>query len=342
MVGGVKTAEFWHREEGGFARCDLCPHRCRIAEGKTGLCRVRRLESGELKAVGYGLVSSAAMDPIEKKPLYHFCPGTMIFSVGGWGCNFACRFCQNWTISQRAEESGRRYGPRDIVAAAQREGSSAIAYTYNEPLVGLEFVRDCAALAAEQGLANVLVTNGYVLPEAAAAVLPFVQALNLDIKSMDEGLYREQCHGSLKPVLDFACQARAAGCHVEITNLVIPGLNDDDSGFAALAAWMAEHLGAAAPLHLSAYRPEFRMQIPPTPAATLDRARGICRKHLQYVYVGNVVTGSGQNTECPGCSATLVARSGYATRVVGIRDGACARCGRRADLVVPPGRPQKS
>jgi pyruvate formate lyase activating enzyme len=335
MLGRMKTAEFWHKAEGGRVRCDLCPHRCSIAEGKAGRCRVRRVEGGALLAAGYGLVSSAHMDPIEKKPLYHFAPGSMIFSVGGWGCNLSCVFCQNWTISQQGTEGegAPRHEPRQIVEAARRAGSGGIAYTYNEPLVGFEFVRDCARLAADAGLFNALVTNGYALPEPAAALLPLVQALNIDIKSMDDGFYRRHCGGSLQPVLDFAGQARAASCHVEITNLVIPGLNDGDAGFESLAGWMAEHLGEGAPLHLSAYRPEYRMTIPPTPAGTLERAREICRRKLRYVYVGNVLTADGQDTECPGCGATLIARRGYDTRVSGIRDGRCDKCGRPADVV---------
>jgi len=337
----VKTARFWHAE-GDKARCDLCPHRCLIAEGRTGLCGVRARRGGSLAAEGYGLVSSVNLDPIEKKPLYHFMPGEAILSIGGWGCNFACAFCQNWSISQRVENGGSRYAPEEIVAAAPARGSRGIAYTYNEPLVNAEFVLDCAVRAAEAGLANVLVTNGYVLPEPASELLPLTDALNIDVKSMDDAFYRRHCRGGLQPVLDFAVQAAGAGCHVEITNLVIPGLNDDAQGLEALARWVAEHLGRGAPLHFSAYRPMYKMRAPATPADALERAREIGRRWLDYVYIGNVVSAEGRDTLCPGCGAVLVSRRGYAGEMRGVRNGVCAACGRAADVITSLRRPRPS
>ena len=320
-------------EGGQRIRCDLCPHHCVMKEGETGICRVRGVRGGELQALSYGQVSSAAVDPIEKKPLYHFHPGRSIFSVGGWGCNFRCEFCQNWTISQQADLDGRAYTPERVVAEARASGSVGIAYTYNEPLVGFEFVRDCARLAREGGLPNVLVTNGYVCREPAADLLPLVDALNIDIKGMDEDFYHRLCHGRLNPVLDFCRQSRAAGCHVEITNLMIPNLNDGESQVRALARWIRHELGAATPLHLSAYHPEYRLDAPPTPVATLRRAYAICREDLQYVYMGNVRGAEGQDTHCPGCEALLISRAGYATAIRGLKDGRCAACGRKADIV---------
>lgn len=330
----MKMAKFWHKVEQGKVQCELCPHSCTIAEGRTGLCRVREAEGGELKVLGYGLLSSVNVDPIEKKPLYHFHPGTDIFSVGGWGCNFACVFCQNWTISQQVITGSQRYSPENVVAkASAAESIIGIAYTYNEPLVAFEFVQDCAELAKSRGLVNVLVTNGYIRPEPAAELLPLIDALNIDIKSMDDAFYRKHCRGSLKPVQDFAMQAREAGCHVEVTNLIIPGLNDENSQIEALAKWVRGNLGKATPLHLSAYHPQYKMKIPATPPELLERAYRICKEELLYVYLGNVWTKTGRDTECPECGAVLITRRGYATEVRGMQNGACEKCGRAIEIV---------
>jgi len=295
---------------------------------------VRVAEGGGIKAAGYGVMSSVSMDPIEKKPLYHFLPGSTIFSVGGWGCNLRCVFCQNWSISQQFEAGGTRYSPETVIGKAQASGSTGIAYTYNEPLVGYEFVYDCAGLADELGLANVLVTNGYIEQQPAAELLPMISAMNIDIKSIDDAFYRKQCRGSLDPVLRFARQAKAAGCHVELTNLLIPGLNDDIGAIERLAAWIRQHLGESTPLHLSAYHPDYKLDTPATPIPTLERAYESCRESLLYVYLGNVFAGSvGSDTECPGCGATLVSRRGYTAVLTELADGLCAQCGRPADII---------
>lgn len=326
-------ASYWHSSEEHGAECDLCPHRCRISEGATGMCRVRQLEGGELRAVGYGLVSSMNLDPIEKKPLYHFCPGTDIFSVGGWGCNFRCSFCQNWTISQQVVDKGHRISPEGLVAEAKACNSPGIAYTYNEPLVGFEFVRDCATVARSSGLHNVLVTNGYLNAQPAAALLPLIDAVNVDVKSMDDLFYRDHCGGSLAPVLDFAAAARSSDCHVEITNLVIPGLNDTDSHFSSLADWIADALGDTTPLHLSAYRPQYKLDVSATPVESLERAHDLCSTTLKYVYLGNVSSHYGRNTICPECGNTLIDRSGYRGSTVGLDGRSCSECGSPADIV---------
>ncbi len=330
----MRPAEYWHSIDGGHVQCDLCPHRCRLGEGKTGLCRVRTAAGGKLNAAAYGLLSSAHIDPIEKKPLYHFRPGSSIFSVGGWGCNFACAFCQNWSISQDVDAGARTCTPEQVVREAVRSGCGSVAYTYNEPLVGFEFVRDCSALARREGLANVLVTNGFVEPAPASELLPLTAALNVDIKSIDEAFYVRHCRGRLAPVLAFCRQAADAGCRLEITNLIIPTLNDAPEQIERLAKWVADRLGDLTPLHLSAYRPEYRMSVPPTPPDALESAWAICRRHLRYVYVGNVRTHDGQDTLCPGCGAVLIRRRGYATELAGLSGGgACSACGRAADVV---------
>jgi pyruvate formate lyase activating enzyme len=304
-----------------------------MAEGRDGRCRVRGVRQGELVALGYGAVSSLQVDPIEKKPLYHYYPGRPIFSVGGWGCNMACSFCQNWTISQHGVSGGRAHTPEAVVDAAG--DSIGIAYTYNEPLVAYEFVADTALLARERGLKNILVTNGHINPDPAAELLPLVDALNIDIKSMNPDFYTKHCGADLAAVLSFAVQAHAAGCHVELTNLVIPTLNSDDDDFRRLAGWVCEALSSDVPLHLSAYRPCYEMDLPATPRQMLERAWEICSESLDYVYLGNVLADRGSDTQCPGCDAVLIQRSGFRARVSGIADGCCTACGRRADVVSP-------
>jgi pyruvate formate lyase activating enzyme len=290
------------------------------------------VSGGRLVAAAYGQLSSTAVDPIEKKPLYHFRPGSSIFSVGGWGCNLRCQFCQNWQIAQNPCRAERFVAPRDLIADVQRSGCGALAYTYNEPLVGYEYVYDCARLAEAAGIANVLVTNGFANIGPVRDLLPHIAAINLDIKSMDDEFYRTACGGRLAPVLAFAREAVAQGCHLEITNLVIPGLNDAPEAIDALAVWIAATLGAHTPLHLSAYRPMYRMERPATPVATLLDAHRTASEHLAYVYLGNVNGETGRDTYCPACGNCLVSRAGYAGRCIGLREGLCAACGRKADI----------
>ena len=327
----MQTAKFWEKIDAARVRCHLCPHECVIADGKTGLCGIRKAENGELQAAGYGLLSSVNIDPIEKKPLYHFYPGTEIFSIGGWGCNFACAFCQNWTISQQVMLDSQRYSPDEVINKAIRANSTGIAYTYNEPLIAYEFVSDCARIAKQKGLANVLVTNGYINSGPANELLPLIDALNIDIKSMEDAFYRKQCRGTLKPVLDFTVQAVKAGCHVEVTNLLIPGLNDSDEVIEALAKWMKDNAGRAVPLHLSAYHPQYKLTNPPTSLELLKRAYDICKKELSYVYIGNVITSTGRDTLCLKCGSVLLERRGYDTRMRGITNSACGKCGERLE-----------
>ncbi len=330
----MHPALYWQRTEGEAIQCELCPRGCILrGEGARGACHTRAVQGGGLVALGYGRLASAAVDPIEKKPLYHFNPGGRIFSIGGWGCNFACPFCQNWTISQQFDDAAEAVTPDEVAAAFRKGGSIGIAYTYNEPLINMEFVRACAERVKAAGGVNVLVTNGYVRPGPAADVLPLIAALNIDVKSMDDAFYRRQCRGTLAPVLAFVLQALAAGCLVELTNLVIPGLNDSDADLQTLARWIRTEAGRGVPLHLSAYRPQYKMNAPPTPVATLSRAYDICAAELDYVYLGNVAGSVGQDTLCPGCRAVLIARDGYSTRRVGLNGGVCARCGRPADVV---------
>lgn len=318
--------------------CLLCPHHCRVKEGMDGRCHSRGVRQGVLCALGYGKISSAHEDPMEKKPLYHFLPGTSIFSLGGWGCNLRCIFCQNWTISQKSiEAAGDTVTPSDVIKAAQKYQSRSIAYTYNEPLINIEFVAECAVLARRSGLANVLVTNGFIEESPARDILPFIDALNVDIKSMEDDFYRKHCGGELAPVLNFCVLAHQTGCHVEITNLVIPGLNDAPDLFDRLAGWISREMDRSVPLHLSAYHPDYKLSNPPTPATTLIDAARRCKKQLDFVYIGNVGTTEGQNTVCPHCAEEWIRRRGYGVQIVGIHEGHCRGCGMVSGVVVAEG-----
>ena len=335
----MKEALFYDKTDDGRVNCRLCPHNCAgIAEGRTGLCRVRRNEGGRLVSLIYGQVASAHVDPIEKKPLYHFHPGSDILSIGTWGCNFHCEWCQNWEISQQSVPT-ETMPPERIAQRAGEGGSIGVAYTYNEPSIWFEYVLECAAAVRDAGKVNVLVTNGFINPEPAARWLPLIDALNVDVKGMDDALYRKHAGGRLQPVLDACVQARKSS-HVEITNLVIPTLNDSDDHFHRLGKWMSGYLGRETPLHLSAYFPRYRMKVDATPTGTLERACGICSQYLDYVYTGNAWTPAGRDTRCKTCGATLVSRSGYRVEVQELNGPKCARCGGPSDVVANASRPK--
>ncbi len=332
MTTEAHEALYYEKLDDDRVRCHLCPHECTIGPGKAGLCRQRANEGGTLVSAIYGRVTSAGMDPIEKKPLYHFHPGKPILSVGTNGCNFACLHCQNWSISQE-DAPTRALSPPDAVELAAENGSFGIAYTYNEPLIWYEFVLDTSKLAHERGLKNVLVTNGFIQPEPFAELLPFIDALNIDIKSIREEFYREICRGRLGPVLETAKAAKQAA-HVEVTNLIIPTHNDSERDLTDLADWVRDNLGADTPAHLSAYTPRYKLNAPPTSTETLERAYEIFAERLQYVYLGNVVADKGSDTDCPKCGAMLIQRRGYSTQVVGLDGAKCAKCGTELNVVI--------
>ncbi|MBU4304436.1 MAG: AmmeMemoRadiSam system radical SAM enzyme [Candidatus Omnitrophica bacterium] len=268
-------------------QCELCPKNCIIKNNNTGYCRSRKNVEGKLYSLIYGKTTGIALDPIEKKPLYHFHPGEMILSLGTRGCNFGCIFCQNWHISQDPDAYLDAVSPEQIISEALRLHSFGVAYTYNEPFIWYEFVLDTAQLAKKHGLANVLVSNGYVNPEPLEKLLPFIGAMNIDLKSMDDDFYKKICKGTLYPVLETIKRAKDA-CHVELTNLVIPTLNDSDEHFERLTDWVFDNTGADTPLHFSRYFPCYELNLPPTPKETLQRAYNIARKKLNFVYLGNV------------------------------------------------------
>ncbi|RJP27249.1 MAG: AmmeMemoRadiSam system radical SAM enzyme [Actinobacteria bacterium] len=328
----MKEALYYEKLEGGKVHCLLCPQDCRIAEGKRGLCGVRRNSGGILYSEIYNRAMARGMDPIEKKPLYHFHPGALIYSLGTRGCNQSCDFCQNWHMLQ-PDASTAEITSRQAVDEALAEGSMGLAYTYNEPTIWYEFVLECSQAAREAGLANVLVTNGSINAEPFAQLAPFIDAMNIDVKSMDPEFYRKICSSQLEPVLATCRAAKAAGIHVEITNLVIPTLNDSDERFGELVDFVAG-LGPEVPLHFSAYFPSYKMTIEPTPLDSLLRAQEIARRKLYYVYLGNVAARDGSDTHCPQCDNLLIARRGYRTSIAGIKDGKCDNCGRKADVVL--------
>ncbi|MDR1971180.1 MAG: AmmeMemoRadiSam system radical SAM enzyme [Treponema sp.] len=317
------------REIAGALRCSLCPHRCRIPPGGRGLCGVRENAGGSLKLPYAAYVTAAAWDPIEKKPLYHFRPGVWIFSLGFAGCNLRCPFCQNWQISQlrgRGRPQGRELQPEEALVLAEAEPPSGaaggntpsatakqIAYTYSEPLIHFEYLKTCMELAHCRGIANVLVSNGCIEIEKAREILPLVDAANIDLKCFSEKTYRDILGGNLETVLEFIRAARGCGVCLELTTLVVPGLNDSDAELDRCAEFIAgleADGGRPLPWHLSAYHPGYRWEAPPTDPAALLRAAARARKSLPFVYPGNI-PGEENDTACPHCGAVLIRRRGY-------------------------------
>jgi pyruvate formate lyase activating enzyme len=331
----MKTARFWRAEADGAVRCDLCPHRCRIAGGGRGRCGVRVNRGGVLMSEPWGTPAAICVDPIEKKPLFHFLPGSRVLSLGTLGCNLSCRFCQNWSLSHpdgSRRPEGKAVLPEAVAALALREGVPSVAATYNEPAVWAEYAMDIADACHAQGVRMVAVTSGYFAAEARGEFFGRMDAANVDLKSMRDEFYRELCGARLAPVLETLAYIRAeTACWLEVTTLVIPGWNDSDAELDALTSWVAGHLGEETPLHLSAFHPDGRMhEVPATPAATLRRARERARANgLRHVYVGNVSGAADWTaTRCAACGAELVAREGYEAARTGMdEDGRCRSCG---------------
>ncbi len=329
---GLKEALFWEPTEGGRLLCLLCPHGCRIAEGHTGLCQVRQNVGSVLRTLNYNRLAAAHLDPIEKKPLFHFHPGSWILSLGTVGCNLACTFCQNWQISQVIAGT-RTMLPEQAVQMAKAEPTNiGIAYTYNEPFMWYEFVLETAEMAKAEGLVNVMVTNGFVQEAPLRRLLPSLDAMNVDIKSMRDDFYRQLCRARAEPPRRTVEVAKAEGCHIEITNLVIPNWNDSDEDLRALVDWAAS-VDPNMPLHFSRYHPDYKLAEPPTPSATLLRARELAREKLNYVYVGNVSLDDAENTVCPNCKQTVIERRGFEVSQLRVREGRCEYCGAEVPVV---------
>ncbi|MBN2491232.1 MAG: AmmeMemoRadiSam system radical SAM enzyme [Planctomycetes bacterium] len=320
-------------------QCELCPKNCRIASGQSGECLIRVNIEGRLTAVTYGHPCAVHVDPVEKKPLFHFLPATSILSLATVGCNLHCKNCQNWEISQENPENApaSHLLPDAVVALARRYRCPSIAYTYTEPVVFFEYTYDTCVKGREAGLRNVLVTAGYINPAPAEKLYRVVDAANIDLKAMSDSFYRDVCGGTLAPVLNTLVLARSLGVLVEVTNLVIPTLNDSDRDLRALARWVAENLGRETPLHFSRFIPHHRMQnLPTTPAATLDRARAIAvAEGLPFVYIGNIHRPAGSNTCCPSCGKRLVERVGYRVLEMRVKSGRCPDCGQTIHGIWP-------
>lgn len=325
-------------------RCGVCAHRCLVRPGRQGICGVRENHDGLLYATAYGNVVAAALDPIEKKPLYHVAPGSTAWSIATPGCPFHCSFCQNWEIAQGPRLGlalpSRPMAPEAVLRAALDHGADAIAYTYVEPTVFLEYALDVGRLARAAGLRNVWITDGYATPEAVGLLATFVDAANVDLKAFDERFYHRLCGARLAPVLEAIVALRAAGVWLEITTLVIPGHNDSPDELHALTAWVVEHLGPETPWHVSRFHPDFRLRdVPPTPASTLSRAAAIGREEgLKHVYIGNAPDLASEDTACAGCGAVVIERRGYRARSLLSRAGACPRCGRPLAGIALEGR----
>jgi pyruvate formate lyase activating enzyme len=339
MAERAHEAMFWSKAEGGAVDCFLCGHRCRIAEGKTGVCRVRRNRAGTLYSLVYGRLIAEHMDPIEKKPLYHFLPGSLSYSIAAPGCNFRCAFCQNWQISQvdaaPAFESLGYAEPERVVGSAVAAGALSVSYTYTEPTIFMEFALDCARLAHREGLKNVFVTNGFQSPEAVRAMGGLIDAANVDLKGFTDEFYRRQCGGRLQPVLDAIAAMHAAGIHVEVTTLVVPGRNDDEEQLGGIARFLAG-LSPDIAWHISRFHPDYKETgLPPTPLEAMRRAEAAGRQAgLHYVYLGNVMLNDGQDTKCPACGEVLVRRRGFARPGVYVHEPRCPACGRPVPLVL--------
>ncbi|MEN3185395.1 MAG: AmmeMemoRadiSam system radical SAM enzyme [Atribacterota bacterium] len=324
----MRKARFWERiEKTNQVQCLLCPHHCLLAEDQVGICRVRQNQGGILYAQTYGKIAALALDPVEKKPLYHFYPGSNILSIGSVGCNLRCIFCQNWHISQASFQDFplQDVSGEELVGMAINKGSVGIAYTYNEPLVSWEFVYDTAFLAREKKIKNVLVTNGYIEKEPLQELLPLIDAANIDLKSMDEIFYQRYCGGKLSVVLSTIEMAFHAGVHVEITNLLVPSLNDQLELVERLVDWIAR-LSPSIPLHFSRCFPAYRFDSPPTSLSVLERAFAVAKRKLHFVYLGNVHDTERSSTFCPSCGRLLVKRSGYQVNVVGLKGKRCQFC----------------
>ena len=338
ITRGRHEAALWKPAAGGAVDCFLCAHRCHIAPAKRGICRVRENVDGRLATLVYGRVIAHHVDPIEKKPLYHFLPGTRSYSIAAAGCNFQCGFCQNWQISQYPRKAdgeipGQETTPEDLVAAAQQARCESISYTYTEPTIFFEYARDTGVLARQAGLRNVFVTNGFMTPEAIAETAGWLDAANVDLKAWRDDFYRKLCKGRLEPVKESIRRLYDAGVHVEVTTLLVTGQNDTAEDLKGIAGFLAS-ISRDLVWHVSRYHPDFEMtEPPPTPLETLELALGIGRQAgLRYVYAGNV--GGHSDTVCPSCGEAVVRRVGLTVLSTNLRGAACGKCGAEMPIVV--------
>jgi pyruvate formate lyase activating enzyme len=332
-----KEAMLYEKLADEKVHCYLCPHHCKIAESKLGICGVRQNLGGTLYTLVYGEIIASHVDPIEKKPLYHFLPGSTSFSIATIGCNFRCGFCQNWQISQASKREvalsgAEKVTPEDVVRAAERSRSKSISYTYTEPTIFFELAYDTAKLAKEAGLYNNFVTNGYMTKEALETIRPYLDAANVDLKSFREDFYRRLCSAHLEPVIETIRRMHELGVWIEVTTLVIPGQNDSEEELADIARFLAD-VGKEIPWHLSRFHPDYKLtDADSTPVETLRKAREVGKQHgLRYIYLGNVLEGN--DTHCYNCGETIIRRGYMDTRKVSLKNGICPSCGTPIDGV---------
>lgn len=320
----------WKEGRTMSAQCEICPRGCVLEEGEAGNCRARKNIGGKITLTTYGFPCAVHVDPVEKKPMFHFLPGTTSFSIATAGCNLHCRNCQNWEISQAKPEDVPAYDlpPDKVVAKALEHKCASIAYTYTDPVIFYEYARDCSIKAREKGLKNILVTAGYINQKPLKEICKVTDGANIDLKAYSDKFYRDVCKGTLKPVLDALVTSKKCGVEVEVTNLVLPTLNDSDDDFKNLSKWVKENMGAETPLHFSKFHPDYLMKnLPPTPGETLFKAREIAKSEgLKNVYIGNLASSDGENTYCPECGKLLIKRTGFSIDMNEIKAGHCPKC----------------
>jgi pyruvate formate lyase activating enzyme len=328
----TKLSPYFTSLDGGEIQCELCPHRCRVAKGKRGICRVRENRDGKYYSLVYGNPCAVHLDPIEKKPLFHVLPGTTSFSLATAGCNFHCKFCQNWEISQAAPEDLYSYEvpPELMVNRAKEIGARSVAYTYAEPTIFYEYMIDIGALVKKSGLLNVYHSNGFINPGPLKNLCKVLDAANIDLKGFSDNFYQELCSGNLAPVLETLKTLKQEKVHLEITNLIIPTKNDEMSMVREMCLWIKKELGPDTPIHFSRFYPLYKLKtLPQTPVSTLDKARAVALSvGLEYVYVGNVPRHEGENTFCPKCKKMLIQRTGYMVGEINVKAGKCKYCGK--------------
>ena len=325
MKNELKEAMFYERKDKGIVKCLLCPHNCIIKQDKLGICGVRINKDGTLYSENYGEITSMGVDPIEKKPLYHFHPSEGILSLGTFGCNFGCLFCQNYRISQDKPNTSKQT-PDQIIKYAKDRNLMGIAYTYSEPVVWYEFVYETAIKAKNEGLKNVLVSNGYINHKPLEKLSKYLDAANIDLKSFNNDFYKKICGGSIDPVLE-TIKYLNNKIHLELTTLIIPNHNDSDSELEDMFKWIAD-INRDIPLHLSRYFPNYKMNEPATEEQTIKKAYQLAKKHLNYVYIGNMRTKKGQNTYCPECGYEVITRENFNSHNH-LKDGMCPKCGKQ-------------
>ncbi|MBN1543850.1 AmmeMemoRadiSam system radical SAM enzyme [Candidatus Woesearchaeota archaeon] len=334
----MKEAMFYEKLDRMKVQCHLCPNECIILHGKRGSCRVRENRAGVLYSLVYGLPCTASVDPVEKKPLFHFLPGTLSYSIATPGCNLHCRWCQNWQISQRGPDEVPCFemSPEKVVNNALKAGCKSISYTYVEPSIFYEYVLDTAKLARKAGLKNIMVTNGYLNQKPVKELYRYIDACNVDLKGFTEEFYRDYCSGHLKPVLEMIKTVNKMGVWVELTTLIVPGLNDSPELMKEQCDWIRSNVGDRVPLHLSRFFPYYKLaHLPPTPPETLEKAYGLAKDvGLKYVYVGNIQMAGTEDTSCPKCGRKLIERSAFFTVSADrVKDGKCFYCGAKVDGV---------